>query len=289
MVTTSLPPVMHGTDGHDASYVDWPAIIGGAVFASALSFVLLAFGSGMGLSMTSLEAGEGVSLQWLTIAAGIWFVWVAVSSFGAGGYLAGRMRRRIGDATEDESDTRDGAHGLLVWATGALVGAVMAFAGISGVVGTTAATTAAVAGSAADVLGESGDYYAGMVLRGGTDGAISADARADVATILARSVANGEVTAADRTYLVQLAAAETGTDPAEVEQNVDAALAQVEEARLAAVEAAEQARIAGVVGAFVLAATMLISAAVAYFAAVLGGQHRDQSVPFSRFATRSRP
>ena len=40
------------------------------------------------------------------------------------------MRRRFHDATEHESDVRDGAHGLLVWAGALVVGAIIAVGGI---------------------------------------------------------------------------------------------------------------------------------------------------------------
>lgn len=270
---------------HDGSYIDWPAIIAGAVLATTISIVLFTFGSGIGLSMTSLEAGEGVSLRWLTIAAGIWFVWVTISSFSAGGYLAGRMRRRFGDATEDESDTRDGAHGVMVWATGALLGVFMATAGLGGALGITASATGAAAGGAASVMAESGDYLTDRLLRGAD---VSPETRDEVTTILARSVAEGEVAPEDRAYLVQLAAAQTGTDPAEVEARIDAVLADLEQARVAAVEAAERARVAGVIAAFVLAATMLVSAGAAYFAAVMGGNHRDNNVAFRYVAATRR-
>jgi polyhydroxyalkanoate synthesis regulator phasin len=235
--------------------------------------------------MTSLEADEGVSLRWLTIAAGIWFVWVTVSSFSAGGYLAGRMRRRFGDATEDESDTRDGAHGVMVWATGALFAIFMATAGLGSALGITASATGAAAGGAASVMAESGDYFTDRMLRG-VD--VPPETRDEVATILARSVAEGEVSAEDRAYLVQLAASQTGTDPAQVEARIDEVLADLEQARQAAVEAAERARVAGVIAAFVLAATMLVSAGAAYFAAVMGGNHRDNNVAFRYVAATRR-
>ena len=37
-----------------SSYVDWPAIIAGIVIASAISLVLLTFGSAIGLDRTSV-------------------------------------------------------------------------------------------------------------------------------------------------------------------------------------------------------------------------------------------
>lgn len=273
---------------HEGSYIDWPAIIAGAVLASAVWFVLSAFGSGVGLSMTSVEPGDGVSLRWLTIAAGIWFIWTTVSSFSAGGYLAGRMRRRIGDASEEESDARDGAHGVVVWATGALLAVFMTMAGIGGLLGATASATGTAAGSAAEMLEENGDYFTNRMLRRAEAAPISPEARAEVATILARGVAEGEVAPDDRAYLTQIVAAETGAEPQQAEAQVNAVLAEIEQAREAALDVAERARIAGIIAAFVLAATMLVSAGAAYFAAVLGGQHRDQNVGFRRFVVTRR-
>lgn len=100
----------------EGSYMDWPAIFAGTVLASAISFVLLTFGSAIGLSLTSAYEGRGISLIGFAIAAALWLLWVQISSFIAGGYLTGRMRRRHFDATEHESDIRDGSHGLIVWA-----------------------------------------------------------------------------------------------------------------------------------------------------------------------------
>ena len=142
------------------SYVDWPAIIAGVVLASAISILMLAFGSAVGLNFTNFDARPDVSPIWVAIAAASWLLWVMVSSFMAGGYVTGRLRRRFNDATEDESDVRDGAHGLLVWAGGMVVGAVLAAGGVGALasaVGSAAATltTAAsnVAGGAAEGCG----------------------------------------------------------------------------------------------------------------------------------------
>ena len=116
------------------SYVDWPAVIAGIVLASAISLVLLAFGSAIGLSFADFRASPDVNPIWIAIAAASWLLWVEVSSFMAGGYLTGRMRRRFHDATEHESDIRDGAHGLLVWAGALVVGAIIAVGGLGAAV-----------------------------------------------------------------------------------------------------------------------------------------------------------
>ncbi len=132
----ATPTTVIAANVDERSYVDWPAIFAGAVIAAAITLVLATFGAGIGLSLTSPYAGEGASLALYTIGVGLWMVWVQVTGFGAGAYVAGRLRRRIGDATEHEVDVRDGAHGLLVWATGVLLGAVIAFSGITDRAGT---------------------------------------------------------------------------------------------------------------------------------------------------------
>lgn len=277
-MTTGGATVLAGDAG---SYVDWPAIFAGAIFATALSFVLITFGSGIGLSMVSPEPGEGVSMRWFTIAAGIWFVWVAVTSFAAGGYLSGRMRRPIGDATSDEVETRDGAHGVVVWATGALIGAVMAASGVSGLLGASGSVLGAAAETAATAVEGQGDYFANLALREtGADAETLAGIREEVMPVVQRSLIEGEISDEDQQYLIDTIAARTGTDPATVQTQVTAAVDGFRQARDAAAEAADQARIAGVIAAFVIAASLLIGAAAAYSAAVAGGHHRDNKLVF---------
>jgi hypothetical protein len=70
-------------------YVDWGAIIAGAILASAIAFVLLTFGSAIGLSLTSPFKGEGLAATALAVAIALWVLWVEISSFIAGAYLTG--------------------------------------------------------------------------------------------------------------------------------------------------------------------------------------------------------
>ncbi len=123
---TSPPDVAIVNVEHDkGSFVDWPAIIAGAVLASAISFVLFAFGAALGLSLTSPYPREGVSATTFGIVLALWVLWVLVSSLAAGGYLAGRLRRRH-SLSNHETEMRDGSHGLLVWGLSILVGALLA-------------------------------------------------------------------------------------------------------------------------------------------------------------------
>ena len=270
-----------------ASYLDWSAILAGALVATAIALVLFAFGAALGLGMVSPEEGS-VPGRWLAIAAGLWFVWVVVSANMAGGYLAGRMRRRTGDATADESDTRDGANGVTVWAVATLIGAVLATTGVSTVTRSagaavsmaTQAVGTAAGGAAGGALGGQLDYFAGLVQRGEGTALGSPEVRGEIATVLGRSLREGEVSQADRDYMVNLVAQATGTPPEEVGTRVDQALVQFEEAKQAAIDAAEAARLAGIVSGFVIAATLFAAAAAAYLAAVTGGNHRDENIAF---------
>lgn len=292
MAHVSNPPRMDAPGlasgaSEPGSYIDWPAILAGAILTTAISFVLFAFGGALGLTMVSPEAGEGASLRWLAIAAGLWFIWVVISSSIAGGYVAGRMRRRTGDATPDESDTRDGVNGLVVWAVATLIGAMLATTGVSTVVrggsaAAGAATTAvgSVAGGASGALVGDADYIAGLMQRGEGTAIGSPEVRSEISGILARSLQSGSVSDADRDYIVTLVANESGTTPQAVEARVQGALDQLDAAREQAVQVAEAARVTGVISAFLVAATLLSAAAASYFAAVMGGDHRDRNITF---------
>jgi len=267
-------------------YVDWAAVLAGAVLAAALSLVLLGFGSAIGLGITSPLPGEGVSFFWFAIAAGLWLLWVQVSSFMAGGYLAGRLRRRIGDATADEVDMRDGSHGLLVWAVGTLVGALMLAGGVMGAAQTTVQAAGAAAGTVAEEGSDAFSGYLSDTLFRAEQPATSPAAqrsREEVGRIIAQSVATGELAADDRAYIVEVVARQTGVEPDEVEARVADAEQRIVAMRDEAVAAAEEARRIGVLAAFLVAASLLVSAAGAYFAAGLGGRHRDEGTIITRW------
>ena len=141
-------PITAGPGGlHPASYLDWPAILGGTVVAAGTAAVFTAFGSALGLASISAEPGEGSFSLWLVVT-GIWTVLSLIVSYLAGGYVAGRMRRRADDASADEVATRDAMNGLVVWGLGMLIGVWMAASVVSGA-GSVAGTAATAIGSAA--------------------------------------------------------------------------------------------------------------------------------------------
>ena len=77
-----------------------------------------------------------------------------------------------------------------------------------------------------------------------------------------------------------MVAANTGIPAEEATARVDQVIANVEAARQDALEAARIARNTGIIAAFLLAASLLIAAIGAYWAAQKGGNHRDSNTMF---------
>ena len=281
----------------NSSYVDWPAIIAGIVIASAISLVLLSFGSAIGLSFVNFHAGPDVPAIWIAIAAATWLLWVEVSSFMAGAYVTGRMRRRHHDATEDEADVRDGAHGLLVWAGALVIGGLIAVGGISAAANAVGAAASTLTNAAATVADDAGidpnAYFVDQLFRpsptattapaGDTTGA-----RAETGRILAEGALGDGVSDPDKAYLAQVVASNTGLNTDEANARVTEVLASVDKAKADAAAAAETARKTAVLAAFLTAASLLVSAAGAYWAAQMGGNHRDNGTVFRSVFRRTR-
>ena len=267
------------SDREKSSYVDWPAIIAGVVFASAISILFISFGSAIGLNMVGFHAREGAPAVLIGVAAASWFLWVQISSFMAGGYLTGRLRRRNFDATEDESDVRDGAHGLLVWAGAMIVGAVLAVSGVGAIAN--AATATVAASNAVEDAVDPNAYFVDTLFRANqpVDATLARD---EAGRIFAQAaLGDGSINADDRAYLANVVAANTGLTPEEAQSRVDQVAANVATARQQAVEAARIARNTAIIAAFLLAASSLVSAIGAYWAAQKGGNHRDENSVFT--------
>ena len=280
---------------HVISYMDWPALLGGALVAAALSALLTTFGVALGLTGVSAYSGKGMSAIALGIAAGLWSLWVGVSSVSAGAYLAGRMRHRSHDATEHESDIRDGAHGLVVWAISTLLAAYLATAFAGSVIKAATDAASGAAGGATLMAATSANpagYVVDQLWRSNGTAPVPAQdnmtaMRRDAAQILATSAANGSVNAGDKAYLTQQVSAATGLNKEEAAKRVDDVFAQINAAIAKAKDAAESARRAAIIIAFLTAASLLVSAAAAWWAATLGGNHRDAGIDISNLESWS--
>lgn len=135
----------------EAPSVSWAAVIAGAVAAVATTLVLMLVGTGLGLTAVSPWAGAGVTATTFAISSVVWLVVVQWLSSAAGGYLAGRLRRKWSDISADEATFRDTAHGFLTWALASLIVAALLGSAISAITG--AATSAVSSVGAAAVQG----------------------------------------------------------------------------------------------------------------------------------------
>jgi len=262
-------------------YVEWPAILAGALLSAAIAIVMVTFGSAIGLSVGSPYSGEGWSRTGFIIATGLWTLWVIVSSLMAGGYLAGRMRRRIADVTDHEVEVRDGVHGLVVWALATLFGAYLATTATLGVAKAGAevagTVTAEVAGKALEKV-DPLSLTADRLLR--SNASVSSE---EIGRILAASVdSEASPSSADRQYLVDVVASRAGLPQEQAAARVDEAFAAARQLSEEAKAAAEAARKLGILLAFLTAASLLAGAAGGWWAATIGGHHRDERTDFSR-------
>jgi hypothetical protein len=255
-------------------YVDWCAVLAGALIACAIFVLLTTFGSAIGLTLTSPYPGSGFSGRVATWVIGIWEIWVAVSAFAVGGYFAGRLRHRVYDATEHESDVRDSAHGLVVWAIAALLGTwivTMTARDVSHALNGGGGDRTPIAGKA-----DPARYAADAMLRSDRAPAqgYNEPLHKEVASVLAAYATGVNMTQEDAAYLTRVTAANSGVPQADAEQRVRTAVAQVR-------DNANRARRTGVMLAFLTAVSLAVGAAAAWASAGLGGRHRDEGVDAS--------
>ena len=273
------------------SPLSWSAAIAGALAAAAVTFLIVALGSGIGLSFASPYSGP--SAKAMTIAAAVWLLMAETMGVATGGYLAGRLRSPAYDGVIGETTFRDAAQGLLVWAIGAV--AMAAFAGMLGVFAAGAAAHmtagAASAGRGQETASTSGasDYFVDLLFRpapstatagnqrpstdtvgiapAGSQPALSSEARAEVGRILARSVAQARVDDSDRAYLAQVVATRTGLSQEEAQRRVS-------EVEAKARDAADTTAKAVAYFSFWTFMALLFGGAAATLGGILGGQLR---------------
>jgi hypothetical protein len=264
------------------SFLDWGAIVAGAVIAAAVMALFVKFGLALGLGIAPPVSGTerwGMPAWGYVVAMGLWLILTQIAALFSGGYVAGRMRRPAGEAADSEAHVRDGMNGLTVWAVASVLMVAltvwMAASGIS--TATSAIGTAAQTAASSPASG----YVADLLLRPGDAGGAATDAQAganapaaggtedaDAVRRIVERAADFTIDEADKTFIAQVIARRTGLSDQEARQRIDQVMGRF-------AQEAEEARRYGIVAAFVSAVTALITAAAAWSAAVLGGAHRD--------------
>ena len=135
-------------DEPSISGASWGAIFAGAVVSLAVTFVVIAFGTGLGLSVVSPWETSGVSATTFKIGTGIFLIVTAMFSSSLGGYIAGRLRTRWVGVHTDEVYFRDTAHGFVAWAVAAVIGFALLAAPSVSLLGNTASGAMQAAGNA---------------------------------------------------------------------------------------------------------------------------------------------
>lgn len=242
-----------------SSAVSWASIFAGAVGAAALSLILLMLGTGLGLSSVSPWAHSGISKATFGVSSILWVTFTQLVASGMGGYLAGRLRTKWGDAQRDEVHFRDTAHGFLTWAVSSLITAalltsvvgsitnrgVQAGAAVAGGIASTAAVAATGAAAMVDSeaaksegMSEPLGYFIDSLFRrdatvaapatppgnsamqgGAADQATPAPV-AEVSRIFMTTIHTGALSAQDVHYLGQLVVQRTGLTQQEAEKRV---------------------------------------------------------------------
>jgi hypothetical protein len=254
------------------SFLQWTPVIAGALVASALSLVLIAFGSAIGLSILSSSPTWRDASPVLAVLSGLFLLLTAIVSFGLGGYVAGRLRERWHQsAHNDVVEFRDGTHGVVAWALAVV---------ITGLVATASAAVIASRGvqPATSPVATTGEpliaYELDRLFRAGPrplEGDLTYT-RAEAGRLLLAATGRRGITPEDRTYLVRLIAARTGISQPDAERRVDDAIT-------GATTAVQKARRSAVILAFATAVSLLVGAAAAWYASCVGGRHRDNVAP----------
>jgi len=262
-------PARADLDAPGPAYLHWNPILAGAIVAAALSFVLLSFGSAIGLAVASPSSTWRDTSSALVLLGGLWLLLTSLAGFGLGGYLAGRLRESRSVAVPDEVEFRDGIHGLLVWGLAVIIGASLALATIR-VAPRRADLTTPTASTAEPLLAFELDRLFRSDRRPADPGS-DPEIRAQAARIITAGLGHTRVAPDDRAYLIRLVEARTGLPQPEAEGRVNQAISQ-------AGDAISRARGSAVILAFMIASSLLLGAGVAWLAAASGGQHRDGAV-----------
>lgn len=278
------------------SGISWSGVIAGALTAIAAIAIIVALGSGIGLSLTS-PFSSSPSGSTLTIMGAVWLVFAQGIGFATGGYMAGRLRANPGRWHTGEVKFRDAANGLVVWAIGVVL-SMLLLAGAVSKVTSAAGTggTAATAGATAGVTQPSSlDYYTDMLLRtnpqaqgsaaGNTapgaasnsgsaaNGMNSQMQRQQVSRIMLTAIRPNGLSNDDRTYLAQIVTAQSGMSQDDARKKVDDV---VNQAKADATKATDTARKDAEFFAFWIFMSLLFGAVCAALGGMLGGDLRDE-------------
>ena len=255
--------------------LQWGPILAGALAACAVSSIMVTFAATVGLGVSSAAPSWRDASVALWILSGIYLVLQALISFGCGGYLAGRCRPTYGADFSDDTESRDGLHGVASWALAVVIGIILAALIAMGA--SRSNLTASPSTTEPSVISAEIDHLFRSARRPGN--VDITPLRAEAGRILMNSSSHSGVSTDDRNYLAQLVAANTGLSGPDSDRRVDAVIAESK-------TAISRARAGTTILAFSVATALLLGAAAAWAGAEAGGRHRD-GMPLSDWMAHS--
>ncbi len=270
-------PFVASAANRSASAVSWAAVLAGATVAAAIALTLSVLIAGLDLAAMSPSSSTGPSGATVAVLTAIGLIVVQWLSSSVGGYISGRLRTKWVGTHTHEVFFRDTAHGFITWCVATLIiAAVLASTGKSigsAAVQSAATVTASVASSSVT------PYDLDVLFRSNSVADVkppaSSDTRTQVMRTLAHAVATGDLSPADRTYVAQTVAAQTGISDADAQARVDQIVAQTKANTDKARAAADTARKSAELGLIFTALSMVIGAFIASICGALGGRLRD--------------
>jgi hypothetical protein len=250
------------------SVASWPAIIAGTFVAISVSLILLALGSGLGVT-SLLASPDGISAKAIVVMAAIWLIVTQWISAALGGFITGRLRARWHGTHTHEVFFRDTAHGLVTWAMATVALAVLAGTSLHSMIAGGLNAASGISSPAASMA----PYGTDKLFRSTTSERQNlGDARLEADHILKNAVGTGSLPDADRAYLAELIATNTGISASEAQVRINDWLAKSMESEAKVKAEAAAAREAAIFTAL----SLLIGAFIASVSAVLGGRLRDE-------------
>jgi hypothetical protein len=273
MSNIDVPPSVVAQNRATLQDVQWSPVIVGAIVAAALAFVLHGFALAIGLGVSSTAPTWRDASIGLILLSALYLFLVAFVSYGAGGYLAGRLRARLSVGTTEDAEYGDGLHGIVAWAIATLLAGLLALGAVQAA-SHLAAPAGGQSGAGSSVAGEN-------IIAFDLDRLFRSERppagdmsypRAEAARILLTTASHRGMQDDDRAALVRLVGARTGLAAAEAERRVS-------DVATRARDDINRARRSAVLIAFAAGVAALLGAAVAWAAACAGGRDRDGTAP----------
>jgi len=254
-------------DEANGSGVSWAAVFAGAFVNAALSLILLALGTGLGVASVSVWPNVGASASVIGAAAIVWLIAMQVISSSMGGYLAGRLRTKWANIHTDEVYFRDTAHGFLAWAVAFVIAAAFLATAATAMVGTTAPSVSA--GTDGNREAEQAAYFVDTLFRSDVAKAdVNATERVETAHIFTHAIRQGDMPVTDRRYLARVVASRTSLSQADADRRVSDVFTNAQQA----LETTRKTVAHSLLWVFI---SLLIGAFCASLAATIGGRQRD--------------